>query len=120
MPILAPDAGVISGVVRSNSWALSLLRPHAMPETAVPHWPETQAATRRPSTSGGSAKSNAADVPVVSGAVKADIGGDEFVLEQRVQFCRSRAVVIGSARRKGAKEFGLELRRGRHAIDSLR
>ena len=59
-----------------------------------------------------------ADMHGFGGAVEADIGGDALLAEQRVQLLGRRAVVIGPARHKGAQEFGLELGRGRHGIDS--
>ena len=50
-----------------------------------------------------------ADMHGFGGAVEADIGGDTLLGEQRIQFGRRRAVVIGPARSEGAQEFGLEV-----------
>ena len=60
-----------------------------------------------------------ADMHGLGGAVEADIGGDPLLGEQRVQLVGGLGAGVKSpARHKAAKEFGLELRRGLHAIDS--
>jgi hypothetical protein len=49
-----------------------------------------------------------ADVQAGGGGIEADIAGDPFLAEQSIQIGGRRAVVIGSARRKVAKEIRLE------------